>query len=402
MTPSLKDFDWRGFLARPPLPSPPPEVLDALGQQPVLITGAGGSIGSALALRMCALRPPKLIFLEASENNLYTLQRECAASAPANSGVAAQITPILGSTADRALLDEIFEAHAPRIVFHAAAFKHVPLMEEQPLAAIQNNIFATEILVRAAAAHGARVVLLSTDKAVEPASLMGATKRVAEQIALAHGGTVLRLGNVLASCGSVAEVFARQIALGGPLTVTDPAARRYLLTIAEAVNLLLCAAALQPGAPFFRAFCEKLGNHDTAPHYLSHEPPALFAPALPMSHNILNLARFMAHALAPDREIPIEIIGLRPGDKENERLWRAGESTHPVSNSGMVFIQTAQPAAAILNRALDPLRVAIDVRDMQTAIAQLCALVPDYTPSRTVLTLASQREPQIRAPQVCV
>ena len=131
---SLQNLNWRGFLARPRLPSPPPEALDALAQQSILITGAGGSIGSALALRLGALLPPKLVLLEASESNLYALERDWATA-----GIATPRTPIdiiLGSAADGALLEEIFSAHAPRIVFHAAAFKHVPLMEEQPLAAI--------------------------------------------------------------------------------------------------------------------------------------------------------------------------------------------------------------------------------------------------------------------------
>ena len=238
MLSSLQNLDWRGFLARPRLASPPAEALDALAQLPILITGAGGSIGSALALRLGALSPPKLVLLEASESNLYALERDWAAA-----GIATPRSFILGSAADGALLEEVFSAHAPRIVFHAAAFKHVPLMEEQPLAAIANNIFVTETLVRRAAIHGARVVLLSTDKAVAPASVMGATKRVGEQIVLASGGTVLRLGNVLASRDSVAEIFARQIAQGGPITITDPAARRYFLTLDEAVNLLLTVAA---------------------------------------------------------------------------------------------------------------------------------------------------------------
>ncbi len=146
---------------------------------------------------------------------------------------------------DQGLLEHIFAAHAPRIVFHAAAFKHVPLIEEQPFAAIANNIFATATLTCAAAAHHARVILLSTDKAVQPASFMGATKRVAEHIVRSAGGTVFRLGNVLGSSDSVSEIFAQQIARGGPITVTDPAARRYFLTLEEAVNLLL----LRPRIP---------------------------------------------------------------------------------------------------------------------------------------------------------
>lgn len=369
MIPSLGNLDWRSFLARSPLPSPPPEVLDALRREPILITGAGGSIGSALALQLAALKPHTLLLLDASESNLYSLEREldreCAAA-----GVAPLITSILGSAADRAWLEEIFATHAPRIVFHAAAFKHVPLMEVQPLAAIANNIFATETLVSVAAAHGACVILLSTDKAVEPASVMGATKRVAEQIVLASGGRVLRLGNVLASRGSVAEIFAQQIALGGPITVTGSAAQRYFLTLDEAVNLLLFAAALP-------------------------EPSSLLAPVLPATHLIVELAQFMARALAPDREIAIHFSEPRPGDKENERLWAAGDSTRPASQGEMVFIQTAQLTAAEFNRSLANLRTALNARDLSAALVHLGSLVPDYTPSQTVLALAQRHRPLV-------
>ena len=360
MLSSLHNLDWRGFLARPRLPSPPPEALDALAQQPILITGAGGSIGSALALRLGALLPPKLVLLEASENNLYALHRDWAAA-----GIATPMSFILGSAADEALLEEIFSAHAPRIVFHAAAFKHVPLMEEQSLAAIANNIFATETLTQAAAIHGARVLLLSTDKAVAPASVMGATKRVAEQIVLSSGGTVLRLGNVLASRNSVAEVFARQIAQGGPITITDPAARRYFLTLDEAVNLLLIAAAYS-------------------------EQSTLLAPVLPATHSIADLARFMARELAPDRKIAINFIGNRPGDKESEELWSAADQASTAGLDGMVAVETALPMAPQLAAGLASLRAALDARDLCDALTHLRALVPDYTPSHAMLALARQ------------
>ena len=365
MIPSLENLDWRSFLARPPLPSPPPEVLDALRQEPILITGAGGSIGSALALRLGALAPPKLVLLEASESNLYSLERDWAAALATNPRAASAMTPILGSVADEALLREVFATHAPRIVFHAAAFKHVPLMEEHPLAAIANNIFATETLTKVAAAHGARVILLSTDKAVEPASVMGATKRVAERIVLAAGGTVLRLGNVLASRDSVAEIFARQIAQGGPVTVTDSAARRYFLTLDEAVNLLLIAAALP-------------------------EPSALLAPVLPAAHFIADLAHFMARELAPDRAITIDFTALRPGDKETELLWKASDPTRPAGLNGMLLVETTGLTEAQLAGQLASLRTALDARDHCAALAQLRSMVPDYTPSQVVLAV-SQR-----------
>ncbi len=356
--PSLKNLDWRSFLARPTLPSPLPHRLNVLKQESILISGAGGSIGSALALRLAALGVARLVLLEASESNLYALKRDWA-----DSGAPGSMTPVLGSVSDRALLEETFSTHAPGIVFHAAAFKHVPLMEEQPLAAIANNIFGTETLTQVAATHGARVVLLSTDKAVEPASVMGATKRVAEQIVLATGGTVLRLGNVLASRDSVAEVFAGQIERGGPITVTDPAARRYFLTLDEAVNLLLGAAA-------------------------HADPGNLLAPVLATTHSIAELARFMTRALNPECEIAIEFTGPRSGDKETELMWKTGELTHPAGLDGMVQVETDLLTTWQLENRLASLRRAHEARDIAEALDALRALVPDYTPSRTVLTLA--------------
>jgi FlaA1/EpsC-like NDP-sugar epimerase len=364
--PSLENLDWRGFLARPELPPPAREALDGSRQEPILITGAGGSIGSALARRVGALGSARLVLLESSESNLYALERDWTAELAAHPCSTSTTTPVLGSVADSALLQEIFATHAPRIVFHGAAFKHVPLMEEQLLAAIANNIFATETLVNVAAARSARVILLSTDKAVEPASVMGATKRVAEQIVLAGGGTVLRLGNVLGSRDSVAEIFARQIAQGGPLTVTDPAARRYFLTLDEAVTLLLGAGALS-------------------------YPSALLAPLLPATHFIADLAHFMAHELAPNHGITIDFTAPRPGDKETERLWKASDPTWPAGVDGMVLIEAVGPTAAQITRQLASLHAALDARDQCTALAQLRVMVPDYTPSQTVLAAARRQ-----------
>jgi FlaA1/EpsC-like NDP-sugar epimerase len=359
----VKDLNWRRFLGRPPLPSPRPEIIGALQQQSILITGAGGSIGSALALRLAALAPSMLVLLEASESSLYCLQRDWVEAQAAHPGGACAMTPILGSAADQPLLEEIFAAHAPRLVFHAAAFKQVPLMEEQPLAAISNNIFATRTLVETAAANGARVVLLSTDKAVEPGSIMGATKRVAEQIVLSSGGAVLRLANVLASRDSVVEVFARQIAQGAPVTVTDPSARRYFVTLEEAVNLLLITA----GHP---------------------EPGALLAPVLPATHFIADLARFMVSELAPTHEIPIEFTGLRPGDKEVERLWSSGAPTLATGLGGVVSVDPALLPASQLGVRLASLWQALELRDLEGVLVELRRLVPDYTPSQSLLALS--------------
>jgi FlaA1/EpsC-like NDP-sugar epimerase len=327
----------------------------------MLITGAGGSIGSALSRRAPALAPSALLLLDASESRLYGLQQDWL-----QGGLPSIMTPLLGSVTDRTLLDEVFTTHAPQLVFHAAAFKHVPLLEHQPLAAIANNVFGTLSLVRAAEGHRARVILLSTDKVVEPQSVMGATKRVAEHIVLAAGGIVLRLGNVLGTRGSVTETFALQIATGKPLTVTDPAARRYFLTIDEAVNTLLIAAAEPDG-------------------------PALLAPELARPHFITDLAQFLARELAPERAIEIDFIGARPGDKDAERFWSTTESPRPANELGLLTIQSPVLTDAELETRLAALRSAVDTRDLAGAVAELCALVPDYSPGSTLQSLATHR-----------
>ena len=364
MIPSLETIDWHSFLARPALPAPSLEALSSLIQQPILITGAGGSIGSALARRL-ASHGAQTILLESSENNLYDLRRDLA-----NFESSPRATFYLGSVANRSLLDEIFSFHQPRLVFHAAAYKHVPIIEEQPLAAIANNIFGTQCLCDTASAHRARVVLLSTDKAVAPASMMGATKRGAEQIVLTSGGTVLRLGNILASRGSVTEVFARQIAEGLPLTVTDPAARRYFLTISEAVNLLLSASA--------------------EPH-----APALLVPQLPAPHFVADLARFLARSLTPNNEASIEFTRLRAGDKETEQLWSADESPHPANASALLNLDSPSIPRGQLQSLLATLRDAVHVRDLSASLQVLRVLVPDYTPGSMVLGLRSTAAPQV-------
>jgi FlaA1/EpsC-like NDP-sugar epimerase len=364
--PPLADINWHSFLARPPLPSPSQDILEALAGQSVLITGAGGSIGAALAHRVAALKPPNLLLLESSESNLYALASEFSPSP--------SVTFLLGNAADPALLEHIFAAHSPRFVFHAAAFKHVPLMEQHPLSAIANNIFATEAVTRAATAHHARVILLSTDKAVEPASVMGATKRVAEQIVLTAGGTVLRLGNVLATRDSVVEIFARQIAHGGPITVTDPAARRYFLTLDEAVDQLLLAAANQ-------------------------DRPILLAPDLRATHFIADLAKFMACTIVPQREIAIEFTQPRPGDKETEQLWSTTEFVRPFTSDSstgeLVSIQSSTLPPSQLTLALACLHAAVESRDIPAALTHLQSIVPDYTQGQSVQALACQTIPQV-------
>ncbi len=323
---------------------------------PILITGAGGSIGSALALHLAQLGASRLLLLDASEGHLHHLQQQLAAYA---TNAKAQL--ILADAGDAVLLEDLFSIHKPRIVFHAAAYKHVPMLEQQPLAAIANNIFVTDRIAGAAARHQASLVMLSTDKAVQPTSVMGATKRIAEMIVLAKGGTALRLGNILASSGSVAEIFAQQALQGSPLTITHSAARRFFLTLDEAAHLLIAAA------------------HNAT----STASAALLAPALDADHAIVDLARFLANLFAPGRELPFVCIGLRPGERLVERLWDETEQTQLVAD-GLLSLHSAQASPDDSSIHLAELYHAHRNRDCVASLSALRTLVPDFHPSSPV------------------
>jgi UDP-N-acetylglucosamine 2-epimerase (non-hydrolysing)/GDP/UDP-N,N'-diacetylbacillosamine 2-epimerase (hydrolysing) len=344
VTALVQEIDWYSFLDRAPLPQAREESLALLRKQTVLVTGAGGSIGSALTRRLAEL-DCQVILLESAESRLHELQRELSRKSDKHRFH-------LGSAADRVLMNEIFGLDHPRFVFHTAAFKHVPMLEEQPLAAIANNVFATEAVARTAAKHSARVVLLSTDKAVEPASVMGATKNVAEQVVLHNGGLVVRLVNVLGSRGSVSEVFAAQIASGATLTVTDRAATRYFIMVSEAVELLLAAA-------------------------VRDDQRAIFVPNLEKAQRIGDLARFMSDVLAPRREVNIEFTRLRPGEKKTEQLWAGDEKPNGVGTEGLLRIEPPSQSNRLAG-SLEKLRDHVDRRNRSGAINCLGELVPAY------------------------
>src|SRR5271155_264734 len=218
----------------------------------ILLTGAGGSIGSALAKAVIALEPGLLILLDHSERNLHEIDLELATAIDRNS-----YKSVLGDICDAKLLSELFQRYHPEVVYHAAAFKHVPLMENNPFAAVRNNAIGTASLGRIARAEGvANFVMVSTDKAVNPISIMGASKRVAELALLSLNNpknrmSAVRLANVLGSQGSVVPTFVNQISRGGPITVTHPDVSRYFLTIGEAVELILLASGLEEGGGVF-------------------------------------------------------------------------------------------------------------------------------------------------------
>ncbi|HWA95405.1 MAG TPA: polysaccharide biosynthesis protein [Terracidiphilus sp.] len=347
-------LNWHAFLARHPLAPPSPEGLRAFSRQSILITGAGGSIGSALALRLAQVSKASLILLQSSESHLATLEKSLRSQA-----YSANVDFILGSAGDPALIDHIFEHHAPQLVFHTAAYKQVPLLESQPFAALENNALVTELLARKCALHRAGLVLLSTDKAAAPSSMLGVSKRLAELAVLGSGGRAVRFGNVLGSRDSVTEVFIRQVHQGGPLTVTNPAAERYFLTVDDAVNLLLAVAA---------------------------EPASgLFVPRLQTSYRIADLARFIAGSLAPGRNLNIAFSSLRAGEKLAESLWSAEEGAGAAHNADLVRIATPLPPASLLEHIFHTLRVACTARNLTAALDIIHEAIPNYVPSAAVL-----------------
>jgi len=348
----LAEIDWHSFLQRPPLLSPP--SLESFRDESVLITGAGGSIGSALSLRLASIAPRSLVLLDASEQALYRLQQRLVPVLTGN------LVTILGSVNDSALLNEICTRHEPTLVFHAAAHKHAPLLEQQPLAAITTNTLATYTLTECLKQHGVpRMVLLSTDKAVDPANILGATKRVAERITLAYDGIAVRLANVLGSEGSVAEFFYQRVQHGLPLPITDARATRLFLTSAETVDLLLTAAK-------------------------SANTPSLLIPSLQNAHSIKSLAEFLTATLSSPHPVEQIPCGLRPGDKLHEALVSADEFTVPTGLSALLEVHPLSPESHSLPHQLSQLAKAVQDRNLPRAMGYLFDLVPTYTPSAQI------------------
>ncbi len=351
---------WDDLLA-PSVAAPSPTA--ALAGKRVLITGAAGSIGSALTLATHASSPSSLTLLDTSEAALYHLNRSLRTSGSLHH------TPILGSVTDDHLLAHIFTVHRPEIILHAAALKHVPLMEQNPLAAIATNALGTLTLTRAALAHHAEhLILVSTDKSVAPQSIMGASKRIAELILLTHGTpatrmSAVRLCNVIGSQGSVLPLFLGQLAHNQPLTVTHPDATRYCITLHHAVAAIF--AALH-----------------------SASPASLLVPDIPPPIRILDLAN---HLLATHHSTSaITFTGLRPGDKLTESLLSAHEhrSAQPVlTNPNLYAIESPDspiPSLAILHAALTALRDATRTYNLPHLLRSVQTLVPDYQPSPTL------------------
>jgi FlaA1/EpsC-like NDP-sugar epimerase len=275
----------------------------------VLVTGAGGSIGAELCRQIARVGPKLLVMVENSENALFEIRRELEEERHFN-----RAAPVLADCKDATRIREIFDERRPSVVFHAAAYKHVPLMEENPVEAVRNNAVATRIVAAAAGEAGAeRFVLVSTDKAVSPATVMGASKALAEWAVEAAQNrwkgtrySAVRFGNVLGSSGSVVPIFRRQIAQGGPVTVTDEKMTRYFMTIPEAVQLIIRSGELSTGG---EVFVLEMG-----------EPVKI----LELARNMIRIA-----GLEPEVDVGIELIGRRPGEKLHEELFNPGERPQP-------------------------------------------------------------------------
>jgi FlaA1/EpsC-like NDP-sugar epimerase len=337
-------LQWDTFLQRAPLVFDRAQAASALEGKRILVTGAGGSIGSALTRGLLDFAPQQLILLEAAESSLYEIE----AVLPDE----IEYVPVLGSVTQPALLTDIFQRHRPQLVYHAAAYKHVPLLEQNPFAAIENNVLGTSLLVKAAQAGGVEnFILLSTDKAVDPVSIMGASKRIAELIVLAAGGKAVRLGNVLGSEGSVVPLFLQQIAAGLPVTVTHPSVQRYFLTLADAVTVLLHAASARPG---------------------------ILVPDLGAPIAVEALARYLIKAMAG--EDTIAFTKLRPGDKMCEALLSSEES-YSAEAGPLRQVVSPSLSAMALDDVVQQLRRACQERSRERLVQAVLKAVPQYQPS---------------------
>lgn len=352
----MRKVEIEDLLERDPIVIDNSAVMGFVTDKVVLVTGGGGSIGSELCRQLAEHNPKELIIFDIYENNAYAIQNELKRKHPE-----LNLTVLIGSVRDEKRLCGIFEEHRPNVVFHAAAHKHVPLMEDSPREAIKNNVFGTLNTARTADKYGVeRFVLISTDKAVNPTNVMGATKRICEMIVQTYNGiskteyVAVRFGNVLGSNGSVVPLFKEQIANGGPVTVTHPEIIRYFMTIPEAVSLVLQAGALAKGGEIF---------------VLDMGKPVRI---LDMAEKLIRLSGY-----EPYTDIKITFSGLRPGEKLYEELLMDEEGLSSTENKLIYIGKPIKLAPDFLER-LERLREALKNEDEVDARAEIKALVPTY------------------------
>lgn len=354
----LRPVDIEDLLGRDPVKLDTTAVKEYLAGKIVLITGAGGSIGSEIVRQVAKMQPKKLLLLGKGENSIYEITQELKINCPE-----VKTVPIIADIRDKERIKAIMDYFKPQVVFHAAAHKHVPLMEYQPAEAVRNNILGTKVVADEAAAHNVETfVMISTDKAVNPTSVMGCTKRVAEMYVQSmnkNSGTrfvAVRFGNVLGSRGSVIPLFKKQIAKGGPVTVTHPDMKRYFMTIPEASQLVLQAGAMAKGG---EVFVLDMG-----------EPVRIYD----LAKDLITLS-----GLIPDKDIEIKITGLRPGEKLFEELLSAEDGTEKTTHKKIFTARIKEIDKAELDNEISKI---LEITDGEEVVAALQKIVPTYTPNR--------------------
>lgn len=358
---AVRDVAYRDLLGRKVVKLDGRLISGDITGGTVMVTGAAGSIGSELCRQICRFKPRQLVLYERAESPLYELELELRKRCE---GVA--IKAVLGDILDQGLLAETMGLFKPSMIFHAAAYKHVPMLELQPWQAVTNNILGTRNVVEAAARHGVkRFVFVSTDKAVRPANVMGASKRVAEMLVQCHSLStehvtrfmIVRFGNVVGSVGSVVPLFKRQIEEGGPVTVTHPEVTRFFMTIPEASQLIMQAGAMGQGGEIF---------------ILDMGTPIKIAD---MARDLIRLSGF-----EPDVDIPIRFVGLRPGEKLYEELITKGEGIVPTHHEKILVLKGTVCDLGLLNGDIDRLVALADEQDGEGIKRMLKRIVPEYTP----------------------
>jgi FlaA1/EpsC-like NDP-sugar epimerase len=362
----IRDVAVEDLLGRTPVNLEHGRISAKLRAQTILVTGAAGSIGSEICRQIARFRPAAIIGFEIAESPLFQLGLEIARDFPGT-----VFHSEIGSIQNPSRLNEVFERHRPSVVYHAAAYKHVPLMEAHIFEAVENNVFGTLNVVEAARMYGvAEFVMISSDKAVRPANVMGATKRLAELLVRSlqpEGGTYVsvRFGNVLASNGSVVPIFKDQIARGGPITVTHPEMRRYFMTIPEACQLVLQASTMGKGSEIF---------------VLNMGEPVKIAD---LARNLILLS-----GLRPGRDIQITFTGPRPGEKLFEELNEEAEYLLPTHHEKVRVFAGEGISRAEIERCLSRLRMCCREKDCHELVSVVRQVVPEYSPSMELMGMS--------------